>query len=477
MTARRQRLPDHDVSVNSEATNTVVILGAGFSKAVFAKYPTTDELGEAVREHLSVNDRTKFPASSFSDGRFEEWLSYLSETQPHFKLDDTHEAAALVIRVTRAISQVLSGIQRAALMTPPPSWFFELLSCLHVDRSTVISLNYDNLVECGVQTMGVKRSEWFGPTEVAEDDILRGLPPRANFPGPVDRSAPSPWLLEGSSTSASGPRAETFRLLKLHGSLSWYWLPGGGGSSTLRRWQLPGIFGEFWDLPDGLLYEELPSHEVFIVPPAALKGERLREPVTRELWHRAAEALSVAQRVVLVGYSVPLADHSVSGMLADALAERTVQVEIVNLHPGPVQDRLGRLGLRLDNSVNISGEGAVGRWTAEEVKRLARKVARSLRVSSDFSGEEVLFVDSPREERIRKFELAPTSDVLRLMLNGRGQQLTRPVQQKDVRDAMMIADSVVVNVDGRDHQVIDFWTRPEGAGGLMAQLHLALAGI
>ena len=64
---------------------------------------------------------------------------------------------------------------------------------------------------------------------------------------------------------------------------SWYWLPDGGGNSTLERWRLPGIFGELWDPAKGHRRQELPSHEVFIVPPAALKGQRLREPVTREL--------------------------------------------------------------------------------------------------------------------------------------------------------------------------------------------------
>lgn len=455
--------------------DTIVILGAGFSKAVFTDCPTADELGNAVRSRLSAEDQAKLPTAAFSEGRFEEWLSYLSEVQPHFKPEDTHDAAALVIRVTRAIGEVLADIQRCALLAEPPSWFFELLTCLHVQRSTVISLNYDNLVECGVRTIRLKGRGWFGTDEVYEDDILGGLPPRADFPERVNQDAAFPWS-PGASSLVAERRSETFSLLKLHGSLSWYWLPQGSGSSTLRRWQLPGTFGELWDPAEELRRQELPSHEVFIVPPAVLKGQRLQEPVARELWRRASEALSGAQRVVLIGYSIPLADHSVSGMLADALAGREVQLEVVDLQPGPVWQRLSRLGVSLVNAKEAAGDDALGRWTAAEVGRLARNAAMSLKADRDLTGEELIFVDNPREERILRVESSDGGVTLRLVLNPAGQQLTRPIQYKDIHNVVTTAQTIVVDVDGRALPVIDFWKRPEGSGGLMAQLHLVLAG-
>ena len=60
----------------------VLILGAGFSKAVHQALPITDELGERVRVRLSRRDREKLPRGRFRGGRFEEWLSYLAEDQP-----------------------------------------------------------------------------------------------------------------------------------------------------------------------------------------------------------------------------------------------------------------------------------------------------------------------------------------------------------------------------------------------------------
>jgi hypothetical protein len=50
----------------------VVVLGAGFSKAISTALPTTDELGEEVRERLTIADRARLSAAPFTNGRFEE---------------------------------------------------------------------------------------------------------------------------------------------------------------------------------------------------------------------------------------------------------------------------------------------------------------------------------------------------------------------------------------------------------------------
>jgi hypothetical protein len=463
--------------VTSDSSGTVVILGAGFSKAVYSGCPTTDELGEQVRNRLSPGDQARLPQAQFKDGRFEEWLSYLSEPQPHFTQDGAHEAAALVIRVTRVIDEVLSEIQQRALLAEPPPWFYEFLSVLHVTRPDVLTLNYDNLIECGIRTMRLKPRDWFGPQEIYEDDILAGLPPCADFPELVNQEAAiarSP----GTSPYLASRRGETFKLLKLHGSLSWYWLPEGGGSSTLRRWQLPGTFGSLWDPAEEYRRQELPSHEVFLVPPAALKGQRLREPVARELWHRASQALSGAERVVLVGYSVPIADHSMSGMLTDAIVGRDVAVDVVDLDPCPVAGRLVRLGIPEHSITTFEAADCAQKWTSGEVDRCAASTASALRAGQGLNGEELVFVDVPRQERILRIEVgAGGAPMLRLVRNPSGQQLTRPMQYKDVRQALGTAGSCVVDVDGRDMPVIDYWVRPENSGAPMAQLHLVLAGL
>ena len=123
----------------------VVVLGAGFSKAVHQVMPLTDDLGESVSERLSPADRDRLPQARaggmrFAGGRFEEWLSYLAEEQPHLSEDESLEARALLIRVTRAVQEVLSEAQSEALLSDPPPWFLPFLTALGVQEATVISL-------------------------------------------------------------------------------------------------------------------------------------------------------------------------------------------------------------------------------------------------------------------------------------------------------------------------------------------------
>ena len=206
----------------------VLILGAGFSKAVHQALPITDELGERVRVRLSRRDREKLPRGRFRGGRFEEWLSYLAEDQPHLAEDRAFEDQALLRRVTQAVRDVLSEAQADALRSGGPGWLFELLSVLCISRATVISLNYDNLVECGVAT-----GHWRSTTNAAaptsylgitEDDVLDQLPRLADL-ARLARSR----TRSGGCRAARRPR----KVLPLTGvpSLS----PASGSSSCTAR--------------------------------------------------------------------------------------------------------------------------------------------------------------------------------------------------------------------------------------------------
>ena len=77
-------MPTEDEMVQEDETEEsarhIVILGAGFSKAVDCRMPTSDELGDEVRERLDASGNG-LPAE-LTRGSFEEWLSRLAEDQP-----------------------------------------------------------------------------------------------------------------------------------------------------------------------------------------------------------------------------------------------------------------------------------------------------------------------------------------------------------------------------------------------------------
>ena len=207
-------------------------------------------------------------------------------------------------------------------------------------------MNYDNLIECAVD--GPFLYAWQAGRWADTSDILNGLPP---LPGPT---ALAPRRMEAS----------TFRLLKLHGSLSWFWSPDDATGATLQRWFIPGRFGAPAAEDEAERRRMLPGREQFIVPPAAVKSAYFRNLITRELWSQAFDALRSADRIIMVGYSLPVGDLTLTGMIGDATLNRDVVFEVVNPDPDPVCDRLQRMGVREQQIGDIdSGLNCVERFS------------------------------------------------------------------------------------------------------------------
>lgn len=130
-------------------------------------------------------------------------------------------------------------------------------------------------------------------------------------------------------------------LLKLHGSLNW------------TVCQSCGSF-EIRDRPVAHHYVrrrcqacEQGLKEPYIVPPSPDK-ERYFGP-RNQLWRKARELLSRADKIVIIGYSLPYLDIAARGLLRDAI-DTCDELEIVNLSEGAIGrvagllrvDRMGR---------------------------------------------------------------------------------------------------------------------------------------
>ncbi len=312
-----------EVTVNRDGE--VLILGAGFSRAVSPHLPVAADLGRRVRTRLVRSERALFRGSPrFSTTYpFEVWLSLLAEEQPHLREAENLTNASRFASMKDAIVAVLTSAQDQALAVDPPSWLYKLLLLLHHRRNNVISLNYDTLVEVGVRSL-------FGAqggihVELDTGDVLGGQPPLVNPPAGTWRAA------------------ETMRLLKLHGSLDWWWAPNDASGATLVRQEAGSVFGHPRAIGDDQRRREIPGREPFIIPPLATKSRYYRNPLTRQLWHDAYEALAGAERITLVGYSLPRADTIMSEMLGSVLRSGRATVEVVDLRPDAICKRLEAL--------------------------------------------------------------------------------------------------------------------------------------
>jgi hypothetical protein len=251
---------------------------------------------------------------------------------------------------------MLDVAQRGALMWPCPPWLTNLVTWFHLFECTVITFNYDNLIEYVLMSEDIEGSDGTERRRVRPVDILGDLPPYPPQPGRL-----------------AGRLVKTFQLLKLHGSLDWRWSPGDESGATLNRLDLTGR----WEHPGQLDFEEiarrLPGREPFIVPPTAIKSPYYTNPITRELWSRSAEALDATKVVILMGYSMPITDLVFTAMLRENVhAEQTTagrqQFIVVDLNPELVKNNLFKLGYEQNHiAAEFGGDACVADFVSAYV--------------------------------------------------------------------------------------------------------------
>jgi hypothetical protein len=97
-------------------------------------------------------------------------------------------------------------------------------------------------------------------------------------------------------------------------------------------------------VPEGVASDQgLPSMPL-IIPPAKAKTYELFGSLFKRIWSTAEEALTQAERIVLIGYSFPRTDHQSNTLFKNALSRRTSMpyVSIVDPYPARVADKFRR---------------------------------------------------------------------------------------------------------------------------------------
>jgi len=296
----------------------VFILGAGFSKAIAAQMPTMAELGAEVRKRLSGEAGLASAIPASLGDNIEMWMTYLSQPQPWLREPDIDLHRSLGGRIRQSIAAVIEERIVSASASTAPDWLRRLILAWHRRRAVVITLNYDTLVEKAARDL--KESEHgsvLKPTEI--------YPPY--FADIASRSGAGLW---------GGEVPQTFRLLKLHGSVNWHYSGREVFHGETIFFSDVSEFGPATDEAARAATTERLRHmaadkETLLIPPVAEKTTYFNNETIRALWKDAAAALHDAAALYVVGYSLPISDLGMRFFLAGNSPGADVPIRVVDI--------------------------------------------------------------------------------------------------------------------------------------------------
>ncbi|TQJ59274.1 SIR2-like protein [Arthrobacter sp. SLBN-83] len=325
------------------------VLGAGFSKAISAKMPVTDELGEALRERLS-----KDVVFDLRPGQtFEDWLTLQVTSLPFLEGFENSRRGAEAARVVAEIASVLDEKVAEACANDSPIWLRQLVALWHAERAVILTFNYDTLLERAVNGSP--------PTTTSpEGHVQYILGDHVVFPAP-----PAPQA-QFMGDSGAGHTDKSFEVLKLHGSLGWYWAAGDSSGSTLIRVRDKHVFGSPMPLASEIDFSGATNLDRYLIPPVTSKDGYYGSYLANTLWRKARSLVASASALTLVGYSLPPEDRVASQLIAQVRSD--IPVWVVDRDSGStsppthVLGNLARLGLTA--STAASGPECVPEFVA-----------------------------------------------------------------------------------------------------------------
>ena len=273
----------------------VFLLGAGFSRAIGKNMPLMTGLTDAILATLA-DDPTNEALTDLVhfNPHFEHALSYLSESQPWLDESDRLRNRALFLDLTDTIQKVIVCAQNAAVSESPvcPGWLLQLALWMQRKRASIVTLNYDTLLESAFLELCVPNHPRFNSWDFRSFTVL----PEASYLG--------------------SPEDPGVTLLKLHGSVHWTYSGTDRyfGESlrdgTVKRWSAA--------LNDYTPFAMEEGRVPLIVPPTFNKNRYFENEKIRHLWRRAWLAFAGARRIFCIGYGMPGGDLLMQSLLSDA---------------------------------------------------------------------------------------------------------------------------------------------------------------
>lgn len=291
----------------------VYVLGAGFSRAISGGMPLMNELGDEVKARLPE----LFRGDQDARGTFEDWLSLRVTALPFLNGWQNSRRAADAERMIAEIAEILDERVNAASSPTCPEWLLRLVKIWHAERAIVITFNYDTLVERAINEASLALFDQHGASAVLADQQV--------FPSPP--APPAVYHMDNGTSTA-----KSMQLLKLHGSLNWYWSSGDSTGSTLTRVRERSTYANRSLVAESHDFTGVRTLDRFLIPPVSTKNAYYTPYLTNTLWRAAHKAIRVTNRLTLMGYSMPKTDQIGVELLSGV--PDSAAIEVVDVAPG-----------------------------------------------------------------------------------------------------------------------------------------------
>jgi hypothetical protein len=295
----------------------VFFLGSGFSKAL-DNYPTLEELSEEIAEGMSGKDSTidhyKNEVLSPLKQNVEHLLTYLSSDLPWKSEEQKYSDRGLYSIITDKVSSLFlkkaySTIENAPKIHLEYKKVFDFFA-KNIENIDFVSLNYDLLLEILLQY------SYYYSSKIPANDYKITSAKMYQFP--------MTWIglrsmLTGTIFGDENIRT-TPRIIKLHGSVNWYWT-GTSLSETIYYKNLLENPGDE-NIDAGLI--------PYIIPPIMDKNAFYNHIMIKSLWKKAKEFLQDADEIYIIGFSFPQTDISIRFLFYSALEYKRPDIYVVN---------------------------------------------------------------------------------------------------------------------------------------------------
>jgi len=199
----------------------------------------------------------------------------------------------------------------------------ELRRLAHAEDLTIITFNYDLLLE-----------------RVLESIALHGHPGSFYFPGcyRMDKVKSTLAVSKNPKFKTGGYEHRGISILKLHGSMNWqstHTSNAPGPKALMNPTRELNILN-ITMLPSQLSWKRgkrMVYMKPIIIPPVSGKRDIIHRDV-RPLWSKAGQALRVAKRVVIAGYSCPPLDLETRILLGESMCtNKDARIYVIDINP------------------------------------------------------------------------------------------------------------------------------------------------